>query len=196
MSYVWGDPTACMPIYISGHPRYVINVTRSLDSALRAIRKTIPMKKSLFFWTDALCINQQDNAEKSEQIPLMPILYPNAYMTYCWLGAADDSTAMIFDWFKSNHEAMIKDEISTVEKCVRQLREELGKQDRPLIGGIRQLFSKTWYERAWYVSRRVSKRTDIAGSCKRRADLTTLKSILFRIIITFSYGVSRPLSWA
>lgn len=48
-----------------------------------------PRPKSCFLWIDALCINQQDLAEKGEQIKLMSKIYSQAYAVCAWLGGED-----------------------------------------------------------------------------------------------------------
>lgn len=40
-------------------------------------------------WADAVCINQQDDAEKSHQVPLMGSIYSLAKTDAVWLGPGD-----------------------------------------------------------------------------------------------------------
>jgi len=40
-----------------------------------------------FLWIDAICINQNDNAEKSVQVQRMDLIYSNATQVIAWLGA-------------------------------------------------------------------------------------------------------------
>ena len=72
MSYVWGNPEKTKIIYVDGIP---LAITTNLFSALRDSRdKTKPMR----IWVDAVCINQQDDKEKSFQVPLMGRIYASA----------------------------------------------------------------------------------------------------------------------
>ncbi|CZR57862.1 uncharacterized protein PAC_07751 [Phialocephala subalpina] len=48
-----------------------------------------PRLKACFLWIDALCINQQDLAERGEQIKLMSKIYSQAYAVCAWLGGED-----------------------------------------------------------------------------------------------------------
>jgi hypothetical protein len=41
-------------------------------------------------WLDAICINQEDNAEKSIQVPLMRQIYQQASQVCVYLGEAKD----------------------------------------------------------------------------------------------------------
>jgi hypothetical protein len=44
------------------------------------------------YWIDALCINQQDNAEKSHQVAHMGAIYSNARRVAVWLGRQKDDS--------------------------------------------------------------------------------------------------------
>ncbi|KAI0456568.1 heterokaryon incompatibility protein-domain-containing protein [Xylaria acuta] len=42
------------------------------------------------FWADAVCINQEDETEKSHQVTLMRTIYQNAFVVISWMGPDDD----------------------------------------------------------------------------------------------------------
>jgi len=46
---------------------------------------------------DALCINQSDHLEKSQQIGLMSQTYTNAFFVMMWLGEEEENTRLAFD---------------------------------------------------------------------------------------------------
>ncbi|KAG4427692.1 hypothetical protein IFR05_016824 [Cadophora sp. M221] len=90
LSYCWGSPEKPRSIQLDGG---TMDITESLHSALVRLRR---MTKSRLIWTDALCINQNDNIEKSQQILLMPQIYSLAFRTLAYLGnEADDSDSAI-----------------------------------------------------------------------------------------------------
>lgn len=176
LSYVWGSKADPVPIYIGKHRRQVVYVTQSLDAALRSMRKRLGKKGgSAFYWIDALCINQKDNAEKSQQIPLMPLIYPAAYLTYCWLGQADETTDQTFaiigncaNYLKAKDYQMAKVVLDVV---ITQLR----SKDRSFIDGLQRLLRKPWFERAWSVHPLASvfHSNFEAGYCRNLADQST-----------------------
>jgi hypothetical protein len=69
-------------------------VRKNLYEALKRYRHP---KANKWFWIDAICINQANNAEKSRQISYMPAIYSSAYNVAIWLGEAegDDSSATL-----------------------------------------------------------------------------------------------------
>ncbi|KAF3035694.1 hypothetical protein E8E12_006218 [Didymella heteroderae] len=54
-----------------------------------------------YYWIDAICINQVDQAEKSTQIALMGSIYKNAKRVLAWIGS--DNTC----WFQQNTRTML-----------------------------------------------------------------------------------------
>ncbi|KAK4221369.1 heterokaryon incompatibility protein-domain-containing protein [Podospora fimiseda] len=71
LSYVWGDPRICRTIYVDDS---VKNVTVNLFAALRRLRaKSHTRPRRL--WIDALCIDQENNQEKSHQVSIIGSIY-------------------------------------------------------------------------------------------------------------------------
>lgn len=60
LSYVWGDATDRVAIHVEGKAAYV---TRNLNDALCAFSITPAL-----LWADALCINQENIAEKVNRL--------------------------------------------------------------------------------------------------------------------------------
>jgi hypothetical protein len=58
----------------------------NLHEALRQLRRA-SQDKYLFIWVDALCINQNDEVEKQEQVLKMAQIYRNAASVCIWLGS-------------------------------------------------------------------------------------------------------------
>ena len=70
-------------------------VTKNLYAALQELARVLEMDNSYMnpkgrLWVDAVCINQDDVAEKNRQIPLMGRIYSTARQTIAWVGDQDD----------------------------------------------------------------------------------------------------------
>ncbi|KAK3331172.1 heterokaryon incompatibility protein-domain-containing protein [Apodospora peruviana] len=74
LSYAWGDPF--ITTGITGHSEPVI------------------------CWVDAVCINQDDEAEKSSLAQLMGDIYRGAESVIVWLGEARDDSDMVMDMIR------------------------------------------------------------------------------------------------
>jgi hypothetical protein len=81
LSYVWGTMSPSPETINCGSVDLPIS-TNGL-SALRHLRAKLG---AFTIWIDAVCINQLDETEKAQQIPLMEQIYESATTTYFWLG--------------------------------------------------------------------------------------------------------------
>lgn len=60
-----------------------MQVTPNLSAALDRLRLDTETR---MLWVDALCINQVDNTERSQQVAQMGKIYSDARETIAWLG--------------------------------------------------------------------------------------------------------------
>ncbi|KAH7350605.1 heterokaryon incompatibility protein-domain-containing protein [Rhexocercosporidium sp. MPI-PUGE-AT-0058] len=86
LSYTWGDPSNTAPITVNGS---TFHVTANLFAALEHIRDDT---SAVTLWIDAICINQQDDMEKTEQVKMMKEIYDSSEHARAWLGPAGDGT--------------------------------------------------------------------------------------------------------
>lgn len=90
LSYRWGTLAAEHEIVINGHPFFV---RKNLWDFLNVIRE----QPGMFFWIDALCINQNDLEERNQQVRVMGQIFQSAAMVLSWLGAANAEVETAFD---------------------------------------------------------------------------------------------------
>ncbi|KAF7195220.1 Heterokaryon incompatibility protein 6, OR allele [Pseudocercospora fuligena] len=81
LSYVWGPRTQGRTLYLD--KKHKVSITDNLFLALRRLRKKWTART---LWIDAVCINQLDNVEKSEQVASMADTYRDAKIVNVWLG--------------------------------------------------------------------------------------------------------------
>jgi hypothetical protein len=84
ISYVWGSEVD-KPLILCDDGTTGVRITQNLVHALRRFRP-LPPTKSRTLWTDSICINQCDGAEKARQVPLMGEIYGKASEVLIWLG--------------------------------------------------------------------------------------------------------------
>ncbi|KAF2204775.1 hypothetical protein GQ43DRAFT_355906, partial [Delitschia confertaspora ATCC 74209] len=87
LSYVWGhaNPSTERSIVCNGIPD--IRVGQNLHDALTRLRKR---NRKRFIWVDKLCINQQDEVERGQQVRQMGNIYRTASRVVVWLGRDGD----------------------------------------------------------------------------------------------------------
>ena len=98
LSYVWGDPSDRVPFVLDNHR---LLITRNLALALQALQLD---DEPFVLWIDALCINQNDLKEKSEQVLRMKEIYAFASLVIVWLGAATPATDVAVDMSNAYYE--------------------------------------------------------------------------------------------
>lgn len=139
ISYVWGDPGHRVTILCDGKP---FSITFNLYWALVRIRHQFYPK---VLWVDAICINQSDLQERSNQVSFMGSLYSNASKVYLCMGDAEDGNAF---------------QVQAVINDAKSLRTGGGfpilPSNHPLRNDSRwyalgRLITKPWFRRAWVV---------------------------------------------
>lgn len=147
LSYTWGDPTIKRPIWLNGCE---FQVTTNLESALRHLRRRF---LPLFVWVDAICINQDDTAERAQQVLLMRNIYSKAYVVLVWLGEATADThktlklvQAVAKKFRQSNYRCTEDFLAWITATTVSL----GFRDC-YWAALADLFRRAWWTRIWVV---------------------------------------------
>jgi hypothetical protein len=84
LSYCWGDRNTTYPLSCL---RQELQTQENLHAVLMRLRA---VSFQDWLWIDAVCINQQNDEEKNQQIPLMRFIFSQAHMVLGWLGEAPE----------------------------------------------------------------------------------------------------------
>jgi hypothetical protein len=147
LSYHWGDPpTLCRTVLCDNRP---IKITQNLEDALRTIFCNVSRNSTELYsagediclWVDALCINQDDSQEKSEQVKLMGDIFSNAAGAFGYLGhpSNGDPHAGFRALIALANGRIVKSDGTT----------ETPDPQQSLGGYFGDLFSNGWFLRAW-----------------------------------------------
>ncbi|KAK1850747.1 hypothetical protein CCHR01_06648 [Colletotrichum chrysophilum] len=86
LSYTWadsnGDTSLSETLHIKGHH----SILRIITNCAKAIRRLRFPSLSRELWVDAICINQDNNAERSHQVGIMQYIYAAAERVLVYLG--------------------------------------------------------------------------------------------------------------
>lgn len=166
VSYFWGSPLKTKRIEIDGA---VLAITANLESALRHLRDEVQPRR---LWVDAICINQVDRDERSQQVRHMFNIYQNASQVVVWLGdaMAGSDKAMNFinsqlgpafesvGFSCSDEQANLKS--GFWDEWDRGKDAECWDAITPLVArkygahwtAVAELLCRPWWSRAWYFS--------------------------------------------
>ncbi|KAK4442812.1 heterokaryon incompatibility protein-domain-containing protein [Podospora aff. communis PSN243] len=86
LSYVWGDPEKTHMLRLDGGKR--LNITASLYHALNNLRPRSggPGPGIRAVWADGVCINQEDEVERAQQVQIMASIYRSARQVVTYVG--------------------------------------------------------------------------------------------------------------
>jgi hypothetical protein len=101
-----------------------------------------------YIWIDALCIDQGNIQERSEQVKLMSRIYQTAIRVIVWLGSEDHSTEPAMDLIKRVVE------LDDSERMQLNSNDVSDDHSNALLNSRRwqalaQFFQREWFNRAW-----------------------------------------------
>lgn len=136
ISYCWGGPPDERSI-LCGEGSLLI--TKNLYEALHQLRAP---EATRTVWADAICINQEDLAERGQQVPLMGRIYQQCSQCIVWLGIDEQD-----DYAAVNLLAKLS-----------QLKLKQGSKAKPWTrlnttprqwDSLRKLLDRPWFIRMW-----------------------------------------------
>ncbi|KAI0378564.1 heterokaryon incompatibility protein-domain-containing protein [Hypomontagnella monticulosa] len=145
LSYAWGDPGQTKPITVNG---VRMQVTMNLHNALRHIRKR---RKRTVLWVDAICINQEDDDEKSFQVgTLMRHIYEQAQGVIAWLG---EPTCFDAEILARGVLTASDDDLGNVLKLIGAIieRHDMATGYSWDLECFERMFRMPWWGRVWVV---------------------------------------------
>ncbi|TGJ82172.1 hypothetical protein E0Z10_g6592 [Xylaria hypoxylon] len=136
ISYAWGDAVDKRSIQIGNVD---ISVAVSLFGALDAVRKR---GEYVLVWVDALCIDQQNRDERSQQVQLMTEIYAKATEVAVWLGPSENGSELARDFLEDIAIARDTEEIKNLLTSPSRL---------PAVSAVVHLFQRDYWHRLWVV---------------------------------------------
>jgi hypothetical protein len=136
VSYYWGNSARTLQLVCDNH---TLKITANVDTLLRHLRKK---EDPRWLWIDAICINQEDDADKAQQVPRMDAIFGRAKKVHVWLGEEEinDNVSSTFEYLGDAASAWnVK---SGKEKSTRSLSIEQATM-------VARLFSRPWFCRRW-----------------------------------------------
>ncbi|KAH8704304.1 heterokaryon incompatibility protein-domain-containing protein, partial [Phaeosphaeriaceae sp. PMI808] len=152
LSYCWGDESNQVTIQCDTR---AITVTQNLYAALVRLRKK---QKIRTLWVDAICINQKDNSERTQQVRQMTDVYRYADQTLVWLGPGNGQTKKAFQlvpYLLNAHMAFDGGQPFFFSPHLKRrlTHPAFGalQNQRHLYGAFRQLDRLPYFSRLWIV---------------------------------------------
>lgn len=170
LSYTWGDENPKFPMLIDSC-RFEIPV-----NLYQAIAHLYQREMQFSFWIDAVCINQENKAEKGEQLEQMAQVYGQAKQVLVWLGMGDPTTDKalesinpvgkfafeegILELSEAQFKLLLSNnsddqQLKKIKAATRKVRESIAEVNRkgdPFpFGTFLDLMDRPWFERTWII---------------------------------------------
>ncbi|KAL7936116.1 heterokaryon incompatibility domain-containing protein [Trichoderma chlorosporum] len=153
LSYTWGSAEAPKSILVNGK---CLAVTTNLHEALEQLRY---VNQDRILWVDAICINQDDNKERSHQVQQMGDLFKKAERVVFWLGKSTPIIDDFMDVFGGLQQTSLSypykgwsqnDESWEIiwNSSVKPLLESPKSFDK-LQQGFFSILDRPWFKRVW-----------------------------------------------
>lgn len=162
LSYTWGHAEPRDYVICNGVRK---SVTPTLGSALRRLRLT---DRTRVVWIDAICVNQDDVAERTQQVRLMKDIYTLTSRVIIWLGADEDDKAKTAvgiietaaSYYREEAQSLSHEQYSVAIQLERWDDKQKSKRSLPQIYKNRPVDDKTpsevtdstasWEAIAWF----------------------------------------------
>lgn len=151
VSYVWGDESERMTIGINNAS---VKVTHNLYQFLKQMRSQKYWRGP--YWVDAICINQSDDEEKSNQVSMMSRIFSETWLGIVWLGPQSDDSHMAFDLFEGFEAKIQEVHNRRTFPNARALKDVwfgdyLASSSPRAWQAAFKLWSRPWFHRIWTV---------------------------------------------
>ncbi|KAH7130729.1 heterokaryon incompatibility protein-domain-containing protein [Dendryphion nanum] len=159
LSYVWGNYNHRQPHSITCNEKTFI-ITPNLMTALQHLRLESGIRT---IWVDAICINQANLDERSDQVAMMFRIYRSASKVCAWLGTTSQQSEGLRDYLDLlpphatslgewvyNHHIFFRDHpLSRTDYDLRQVLNQKLIRDQCFVDELHKLFDSKWFSRVW-----------------------------------------------
>ncbi len=217
LSYVWGSKAEPSFVAVRRNSRRSpghLSVTQNLAEALRYLRKE---KEDRVLWVDAICINQNDLAERGVQVGRMGEIYRNATQVDVWLGPEGDGSEVAVDLVRSIIVDLVRAGPEERAQWGEQAHTVLpGSETARLFGDLYELYPKiealkrvcrrTWFTRLWIYQEFHLSKAAVAFVGPRTFNFRDLHKVLRFLLsrpggehktstITRAMNLLKPITW-
>lgn len=157
LSYCWGGQSSVsrrILIRTTDQAYQFMPVTQNLYSALQDLRAT---SRSTLYWIDAICIDQTDSAERSDQVSLMKDIYGKASGVVISLGSSTPRLSAAVDTIRRISDRFEDDTHTSPQSIIGSLGLNLTAEDIEQLKSYTEFayqevalfFSLPWFRRVW-----------------------------------------------
>ena len=156
-------------------------VTGNLHAALQHLRSE---QEPLSIWIDQICINQQDQEERNQQVMLMHEIFSNSDQVLIWLGKDTQpyEKGLLFTIKLLAHTSYLEAQLD--DDRVARVVDYTNSQDMDeILPSLSALYENRWFSRTWTFQEAVCN--------PKTAILTSYGGITLEVPISFTQLLMR-----
>ncbi|KAM0279439.1 hypothetical protein ACHAQH_004599 [Verticillium albo-atrum] len=178
MSYTWGDPTKTHIIWVNGQQ------FKTTQNVYNLLYDRSPVFKPRRIWIDSICINQEDNAEKTSQVSIMRQIYDCASLVTIWLGAGENAHLAVDLILELSHY------IAAYSPTDKELYRKYVPERRSARWlAVNHILAHTYFSRIWMVQEiAVNKLLHVVYG-RETIKWETLAPVMLRLILSFEFSI-------
>ena len=149
LSYTWGSTERAAQITVNGS---TMHITSNLHTALQHLRFE---QEDRLLWVDAICIDQDNMAERRHQVQHMSYVYKEAECVVIWLGEGTQESDLLMDAMKRLQENNVKVEGDWRRSAQLWMDPQAGlgdintDQNETWRKGMELMLRRPWFQRIW-----------------------------------------------
>ena len=136
LSYTWGRPHDTRTITVNGCR---MQVRKNLFDFLEMYSRMRATSSGIDLWVDAICIHQEDNSERNQQVQAMGKIYSHAEHVVAWLGPSTPESDLVAHYLSC--DCSIPNWLYLAQKV----------SQATINAGFMDLESRTYWCRIWIV---------------------------------------------
>ncbi|OJJ46186.1 hypothetical protein ASPZODRAFT_2071477 [Penicilliopsis zonata CBS 506.65] len=143
LSYAWGSNLR--PFNLKTNLG-IIPLTAAIYLGLRRLRNET---KDIYIWADAICIDQDNDREKPQQIRLLSDIFKTATHVFAWLGEEYDQSSAAIDTLRRLVEDTADKEDGSARRSGQGMK--IPPVEDPIWDAIIKILERTWFRRVWII---------------------------------------------
>jgi hypothetical protein len=146
LSYTWGEQ-GNRTIFCDDKR---LEIGENLYQALWRLRQD---GRTELLWVDAVCINQEDDAEKTDQVKMMREIYEQAKLVIAWLGTEGNTDDLGFSFMREIYVKLGGPSLEAMEFTSFTQADKLGlpKIDDPKWKALCRVLFRPYFFRVWII---------------------------------------------
>ncbi|KAJ4122732.1 hypothetical protein NW768_010173 [Fusarium equiseti] len=180
VSYAWGQHqfSSTLEIRCNDASSRLLSITPNVDALLRCLRA---YDTTRCWWLDAICLDQENDREKAEQIPAMGSIFSQAQQVYIWLGPEDEVTIQMFKFFRRVSKLPDMDKAEMEKHVLTLLVSTLHRVCKDQYTRLAEFFNQPWFARRWVIQEACLAREAIVHCGRYSSSLSLLSLAAARI---------------